>query len=257
MTAPVALVPPVARRVALIAAALAAAFAFALAPRPARACGAAYPGGPMVCNLSDAPVARPLVRVGTSYAFTSTTVLFGRGRRADLVRHAGFVSAELPVGERGALSVSTGVVVAGHLDDGSRRFHLGPGFAHAVGGSYRLVDGRGAAPLVMLTGAFSFTHAATRGGGESPWLTAFDLRAGALVGKTIADVVTPYALGRAFGGPIFWRFAGEGVIGTDLYKYQAGAGVAARLFGKRVDAFVEGVPFGERGVAAGAGLSFF
>lgn len=211
----------------------------------------------MVCNLSDAPAARPLVRVGLSYSFTSTTILFGSGRRADLIRHAAFVSAELPLGERAALSVSTGGVAGGHLDDGPRRFSLGPGFANAIGASYRLVDGSGAAPLVLLTGAFSFTHARTSGGGESPSFTAFDARAGALVGKTIADVVTPYALGRVFGGPIFWRFRGDAVTGTDLYKYQAGAGLSARLFGHRVDAFVEGVAVGERGVSAGAGLSFF
>ncbi|HEU4410044.1 MAG TPA: hypothetical protein VFS43_32620 [Polyangiaceae bacterium] len=237
----------------------------ASAARPARACGAAYPGGPMVCNLSDAPQLRPLARVGASYAFTSTTLLFGEGRRADFTRHAAFASVEVPVGERFALSVAAGGVLAGALDArggasgaAAGRYEVGPGLATAFGGSFRAVDGRGAAPLVLLTGTVSFTHAGTRAeGGESPTFTAFDGRLGALVGKTIADVVTPYALGRVFGGPIFWRFGGEAVTGTDLYKYQVGGGATVSLFRRQLDVFVEGVALGERGASAGAGFSFF
>jgi hypothetical protein len=212
----------------------------------------------MVCSMADAPALRPLARVGASYAFTSTTILFGRGRRADLTRHAAFASVEVPIGERAALSVVAGGVLAGELDDGTRQHELGPGLATALGASYRLVDGRGAMPLVLLTGTFSFTHAGTRSGGrEAPTFTAFDGRIGAVVGKTIADVVTPYAVGRVFGGPIFWRFNDEAVTGTDLYKYQAGAGVTMSLFRRQIDMFVEGIAFGERGVSAGAGFSFF
>ena len=57
----------------------------------AGACGAAYPGGPMVCTMADAPSAQkahapslPRARVFASYAYTSTTILFTGDRRADI-----------------------------------------------------------------------------------------------------------------------------------------------------------------------------
>ncbi|MFM2421409.1 MAG: hypothetical protein RL385_6132, partial [Pseudomonadota bacterium] len=39
------------------------------------------------------------------------------------------------------------------------------------------------------------------------------------------------------------------------YHVQLGAGVSYRLFGK-VDAFLEGIPLGERALSAGAALVF-
>jgi hypothetical protein len=58
-----------------------------------------------------------------------------------------------------------------------------------------------------------------------------------------------------FGGPVYWRYAGTAVTGTDDHHWQVGAGVSL-LVARRVDVFAEGVPLGEVGVTAGAGLSF-
>ena len=74
-------------------------------------------------------------------------------------------------------------------------------------------------------------------------------------GKTVGPLAI-YATARAFGGPIFYRYAGESVTGTDLYKYQVGGGLSIALPSRILDAFVEGIALGERGVAAGLGTSF-
>ena len=58
-----------------------------------------------------------------------------------------------------------------------------------------------------------------------------------------------------YGNP--WRFDGASVTGTDLYKYQLGGGVALSLANHKVDVFAEGIAFGERGIAAGVGTTFF
>jgi hypothetical protein len=61
-------------------------------------------------------------------------------------------------------------------------------------------------------------------------------------------------LARAFGGPVFWRYQGEAVTGTDTHHYQLGAGLALRP--KNLNAFVEGVPLGELALSLGGGLAF-
>ena len=252
--------------------------ASSIAPRAARACGAAYPGGPVMCdfprkNQNSAPHA-PVARLSASYAFTSTTLLFGDGRRADLTRHAVFGSAQIPLSRAGTLSLQIGAggIAGGELVHGAAHDSMGPGFAASTGLAWRAVDARGALPFVQLTATIGVTHALTRTDDrgtrtdgstspgaqpDAPRFTAFDLRIGAVAGKTFADVFTPYATVRAFGGPISWRYDGADVTGTDLYKYQLGGGVALALLDGKLDVFAEGIALGERGVAAGIGTTFF
>ena len=64
-----------------------------------------------------------------------------------------------------------------------------------------------------------------------------------------------YAAARLFGGPIFWKLQNDTVTGTDIYKYQLGAG-ASLVLARRIDIFVEGVVLGERLVSAGLGVSY-
>lgn len=248
----------------------------ALAPRTAQACGAAYPGGPVMCDFprkASAPSAT--ARLSASYAFTSTTILFGDGRRADLTRHAVFGGVQLPLTQSGKLTAQLGAggIVAGDLVHGAAHDTMGPGFSAFTGIAWRVVDGHDAIPFVQLTGTLSFTHALTRtddrgtrtDGSTSPnaqpetsRFTALDLRLGAIAGYPIANgVFTPYVTARVFGGPVAWRFDGETVTGTDLYKYQLGGGLSLALFDRKLDVFAEGIPLGERGVAAGIGTTFF
>jgi len=250
--------------------------------RPAHACGAAYPGGPVMCDFprkgtdaaSASTSAPPIARLSASYAFTSTTLLFGDGRRADLTRHAVFGSVQLPLSRSGTLSAQLGAggIAGGELVHGAARDTIGPGFAAFGGIAWRAYDGSDALPFVQLTATLSATHALTRTDDrgtrtdgstspgarpETPRFTAFDLRLGAIAGKTFAGVFTPYVTARAFGGPIAWHFDGAAVTGTDLYKYQLGGGLSLALFDRRLDLFAEGIALGERGLAAGLGTTFF
>jgi hypothetical protein len=68
-------------------------------------------------------------------------------------------------------------------------------------------------------------------------------------------VLTPYALARVFGGPVFWHDGLAGQTGTDVHHFQLGAGLLVRL-GRRLDIFAEGVPLGEQGISGGAGFAF-
>ena len=71
---------------------------------------------------------------------------------------------------------------------------------------------------------------------------------------TIAGVVTPYLLARAFGLPVLWRYLGASTVGNDAYHYQLGLGAVVRLHAFDVE--VEGVPLGERAIVVGAGYAF-
>ena len=106
-------------------------------------------------------------------------------------------------------------------------------------------------------GTYTDGSSSPMGHAEAPRFTALDLRVGAIAGKTIANVFTPYVTARAFGGPITWRFDGANVTGTDLYKYQLGGGLSLALLDRRLDVFAEGIALGERGIAAGVGTTFF
>lgn len=245
------------------------------APRLADACGAAYPGGPVMCDFPRKTVARPpLLRLSGSYAYTSTTLLFGDGRRADLRRHAVFGSGQIPLDRAGRLSLQIGAggIAGGELVHGAATDTIGPGVAIASGVAWRVVEPREAIPFVQLTGTLGVTRALTRtddrgtrtdgsttlgARAATSTFTAFDVRLGALVGKTFDDVFTPYATARVFGGPILWRYDGASVTGTDLYKYQIGGGLSLALFDGKLDIFTEGIGLGERGFAAGLGTTFF
>ena len=233
-------------------------------PRSAAACGAAYPGGPMVCNIErDAPRRYersvlgdlPLARLFASWALTSTALRFSGDsfeRRVPLTRHAAFVGAELPLRSDLGLQLGAGGVMSGEID-GSR---LGPGASVFLGSSYRAIDERDAPGFLQINLTLSATRAATEAPG-APMLTAFDLRLSAIAGSTIANFFTPYAVARAFGGPVYWTIAGKDVTGTDVYKYQLGAGMSFTLPSRVLDLFVEGVAFGERTIAAGVGTTFY
>ena len=263
--------------------ALALTLTLTLLARPAHACGAAYPGGPVMCDFprkdspassANAPSGPPIARLSASYAFTSTTILFGSARRAELTRNTIFGGVQAPLTRSGTWSLlfGAGGIASGELVHGAAHDSLGPGFSAYGGVAGRVVDGRGALPFVQLTATLSATHAltrtddrGTRSNGsttpgaqpETPRFSAFDLRVGAIAGKTFGDVFTPYVTARAFGGPVFWHLDGASVTGTDLYKYQLGGGVSVALFRRRLDLFAEGIPAGERGVAAGIGTTFF
>lgn len=233
-------------------------------PRLAYACGAAYPGGPVYCTMEDAPSRKkslrprpPPLHMSLSWAFTSTTILFGDGKRADLRRHTVFAGTEIPVAPRTSIRFGAGGIVAGQIFPHHDRAEFGPGVSGYFGVARALLDEKGWVPFLQLGATLSGSRVTTRGPNvnEGPSFTAFDVRAALTVGKTLGPVAM-YATGRAFGGPIFYRYRNEAVTGTDLYKYQVGGGLTLALPSRVLDAFVEGIALGERGIAAGLGASF-
>ncbi len=256
------LVPRPRRRVAsLVGCALA--LVFALTPaRPAAACGAS-PGGPMghaMCGLDDGPLEHRF-RGAMSYAFSSTRLTF-EGQKFGMLRQSTVVTLDYRLDKKSALTFGAGGFLAGRLrsdaaPSGASDSTMSGGPAALLGYSVSMVREAKLRPFAVLTIAGSFVHAQTRALEPlAPYAgyTAFDLRTGALVGKTFFDDVSVYAVGRLFGGPAFWRIDGQSRVGTDLYHYQVGGGVILRL-PAGLELFAEGVPLGERGVVAGMGLT--
>jgi hypothetical protein len=150
---------------------------------------------------------------------------------------------------------SAGVAISGRLRMPNGQHDFSPGPLGAVGMSYRFLKGR---PFLLLSALISSASARTRldrEGRDAARYSAIDLRMGLAAGYTFLDALSPYAVARAFGGPVFWRYQGERVVGTDLYHVQLGAGLAWRIAGK-IDLFVEGIPLGERAATGGIAAVF-
>ncbi|HYQ01439.1 MAG TPA: hypothetical protein VER96_22355 [Polyangiaceae bacterium] len=220
---------------------------------PARACGVSA-SGVASCSLAEHDEAvRPRWALGVSGLYTSTRLRFSDDLHADQVRFATLATlAYLPTSKL-VLQLGAGAAFGGSLTlpDGGHQFTPGP--TALIGADFRAFDdGR---YFLLLTSGFSFTTARTHASGEaSESYTAFDLRLGAQFGVELAGIVRPYALARVFGGPIFWRYHGEAVTGTDTHHYQLGAGLAVRV-SKVLNVFAEGVPLGEQAIALGVGLA--
>jgi len=221
----------------------------------AHACGVSA-SGVASCSLAEHDAAvRPHWAVGMSGLHTSTRLRFSDDLRADQTRYAALATlAYLPTPKL-VLQVGAGAAFAGALiaPDGEYRFAPGP--TALIGADFRAFDdGR---YFLLLTSGLSFSSARTHLQGESEGSTnyaAFDLRLGAQFGIDLARIARPYALARVFGGPIFWRYQGQSVTGTDTHHYQLGVGAAFRI-SKALNIFGEGVPLGEQAIALGIGLA--
>ncbi len=143
-------------------------------------------------------------------------------------------------------SVTAGGIVAGSIE--GRSVHGGGTLAGAV--DWLVVYERERRPFVALTASLgTAVMRATADDGSTRTFSPWDLRGGAMVGKTLFGHVVPYAAARAFGGPVFWHRGGTGVVGSDRYHVTAGAGVIARL-PDRLDVSIEAMPLGERSATA-------
>ncbi|HXX68225.1 MAG TPA: hypothetical protein VEK07_13630 [Polyangiaceae bacterium] len=231
---------------ALIAAGISSASAFA--------CGASAGGAAGIsgCSLEEHEEgARRKWRLGLEYAFTSTGLHFNDGLRVDQIRNASLATLDYRPLRRFTLEAGAGAFLSGSITAGPVRYAMAPGFVGIAGASWRVLDANGAIPFILLTSQISYFSSATSG---DVGYNAFDLRAGAAVGTTIWGALSPYVVGRAFGGPVYWRYQGAAILGTDDHHWQVGAGFSL-LLGHTVDVFVEGVPLGELGATAGVGVS--
>jgi hypothetical protein len=225
--------------------------------RSVRACGVSTADGLSSCSLEEhEEETRPRWRSGAAGLYTSTTIDFGGGLHSDETRGSLVASLAYQPTKRFTVQLAAGSTVGGHLDTPTGVYQFSPGPTAAAGVSYRLLPGT--KPFVILTANLSFSAASTDlsgGTGAKVSYDAFDLRGGALVGTTLSRVLSPYGVVRAFGGPIYWQYQGQSVTGTDAHHYQVGAGLTVVL-ARRVDLFAEGVPLGERSLAAGGAVAF-
>jgi len=223
-----------------------------LAASRAQACGVSA-SGVSSCSLAEHDEAmRPHWAVGVSGLYTSTRLRFSGHLYADQVRYATLATlAYLPTPKL-VLSAGAGAAFGGSLTLPDGKYEFSPGPTLALGADFRAFDdGR---YFVLLTSSLSFAAARTHLAGlASVGYEAFDLRLGAQAGLQLASIFRPYLAARAFGGPVFWRYQGEAVSGTDTHHYQLGAGIGVRLGGS-FNLFAEGIPLGERAVSFGVAL---
>lgn len=234
--------------------ALAALLVAASSAGRAGACGVSA-SGVASCSLAEhEEAARPHWAVGLSGVYSSTRLRFSNSLRADETRYGAVASLAYMPTSKLLLQVGAGAAFAGRLVVANQTYDFVPGPLASLGADYRVFDsGR---VFVMLTSALAFSAARTRlGDAPTVGYQALDLRLGGELGVQLAQVFRPYALARVFGGPVFWRYQDQAVTGSDTHHYQLGAGLALRL-SKNFNAFVEGVPLGERALALGGGVAF-
>jgi len=225
-----------------------------LATPAAHACGVSA-SGVASCSLAEHDEAvRPRWAIGLSGLYTSTRLSFGDGLYADQARYATLATlAYLPTAKL-VLQAGAGVAFGGWLTLPDARYRFSPGPIALLAADFRAFDdGR---YFLLFTSGLSYTAARTHADERaSESYHALDLRLGAQFGVEVVRGVRPYAIARLFGGPIFWRYEGKAVTGTDTHHYQLGAGLAVRV-AKALNLFAEGVPLGEQALAVGLGVAF-
>jgi len=173
---------------------------------------------------------------------------------------AALATLQFRASDRWTLQASAGGIIAGALVLGNVVHRMRPGWLYGAAASFRVLDGTGWMPYLIVSGSFSMSGTSTEpsdaaGTGFHAPLVSMDVSLVATVGKTFFRTLSPYLVGRVFGGPVFWQRGSEVSVGTDAYHYQVGVGISLAVL-QRFDAFIEGAPFGERRVSAGAGVAF-
>jgi hypothetical protein len=220
-----------------------------------------------VCTLAEIrEKEREKFHIAALYGFSSTDIIFHGDEFTARERFSQERSVAMGLFEwraTGSLSLQVGAggLLHGAMDHpellGAERVRFEPGVVTMLGASYVLRRAAGPLPFVLLTGQFSALFASTQETAVVPSArySAYDLRLGGAVGWTLFHTLSPYALARTFGGPVFWQLDDTSLIGSDRYRYQLGGGFSI-LIKERIDLFAEGVALGERGITAGAGVSF-
>jgi len=188
-------------------------------------------------------------QVGVSVGGFATTVVLD-GADVDVEQRAVTATLGRSLSTKMRGMVSAGAIVGGTVE--GRDVTGGATLSATL--AWLPVFERSRRPFVGVTATLggAWARATADDGMQRSW-TAFDLRGGAMVGKTLAGRWVPYVAARAFGGPVFWRRGGAGVVGGDRYHVTAGAGLTVRL-PRGVDATLELMPLGEQSAAAGAAL---
>lgn len=194
--------------------------------------------------------------VGAAVGTTDTDLRFEDDSELSFAQHALTAAVGYRFASGWSVRGAVGAVLGGALEGDGREHEMGTGFVASISGARQWTFGASRAWFV--TGSASIAGASTntqeRGVmGDDVGLTAFDVRFGALAGRTFFDRWQPYILGRFFGGPVLWTVDGEDITGTDTTHIQLGVGSSlATSFGLTVVADVS--LLGER--SASLGLSW-
>jgi hypothetical protein len=206
---------------------------------------------PQTCDGSDSSGAP--WRVGVAGGGFRSELSFGAGRDVDIGEEAITATIGWHSSPRFGVEGGVGAILGGRLTLAGVDHDVAPGIAATVTASWLPIYEGEVTPFLLLAGTASVSTTTTDDGAAR--LTAVDLRATALVGKTFFDRLTPYVAVRVFGGPVFWSIGGDSVTGSDQHHYSIGGGATLRLPGN-VDLFAEGMALGERSLNVGVGLSF-
>ncbi|MBW2458412.1 MAG: hypothetical protein JRI68_28175 [Deltaproteobacteria bacterium] len=185
----------------------------------------------------------------------ATEVTFSNDESADLRRRAVTLGLERRLGDAWAIQLTGGASIGGDVTVGRQRYKFTPGWMVGLSGSYRVLDGDGYAPFVLVGLAAGASSVGAERGDEDAMFTATDLRGSATVGKLFWGAIAPFATVNAFMGPIFWERGGEDITGSDDHHFQLGGGLLATAEG-RWNAYAEVIPLGERALRFGASLAF-
>ncbi len=180
--------------------------------------------------------------MGATFGAFRTLLLFTDLNRR-LEQLAVSVSLEYRVTERITLVGAGGVMIAGTLGGAPTQ----PGGVGSLALSFLVLEQGTYSPFLQFSGSIALS--AMRAADSN--YVAIDFRGGLAAGWTLFERFTPYAVVRAFGGPVFYGSA----IGTDAYHVQLGAGFVVGL-PLGLDLSAEIIPLGEQRVTAGLGVSF-
>lgn len=185
----------------------------------------------------------PKWRVGATFGAFRSRLLFSNGADVKMEQLAVSASLEYRAAEKITLAVAGGGMFLGNLGGTP----TSPGAVASIALAGTVIDQGEWTPFLMVSGSFAFSSLKVL---DESYI-ALDVRAGLVAGWTLWERFTPYAVFRAFGGPVFYA----GAIGTDAYHVQLGVGAVLGLPGG-FDLSVEFVPLGEQRITAGAGFSF-
>ncbi|ACY16710.1 hypothetical protein [Haliangium ochraceum] len=147
---------------------------------------------------------------------------------------------------------AAGAILGGSLEHGERSHDIGLGWlvSASVSRNFSFAE-RWFASASFTTGVSrTSTQEQDALMAETVSLTATDLRLGGLVGVTLGERVSPYALARVFAAPVFWTLDGEDIAGSDQYHYQLGFGTSVRLPWE-LDLLLDVSLLGERSLSLG------
>lgn len=161
------------------------------------------------------------------------------------------------LGDRTSLIASLGLLAGGSLEGEGQRFAVKPGFLASFTGGYRLFGGADGQLFGVTTLSMGFSRASVEDDrtGDTQTLSASDLRVGAELGATLFGRLRPFALARAFGGPVQVQIAGRDRVGSDRRHFALGFGVGTDA-GRGLDLRFEAALLGERAFVWGAAYSF-